>query len=227
MADYQGIVEVKLRTSTPTISLHDGTDFRLILELRLASNAQEGRPVTICLDDTCFQQRGPNEGGFNPLSEGAFHRLERADDSTGRPIRLGGFRVNRKWTETSNEMRERKAQLLTIPADGSSVTVSHALDWPRMFRYAERVTKDDLKPGDRLKTKIEERYLRTDWWCWGDLEGDLKDKKLHYWTPDYISEPKPDDDFVRDGNWVLGKESRALGFEDKTEGGWAVFEVAE
>jgi len=26
---------------------------------------------------------------------------------------------------------------------------------------------------------------------------------------------------------VLGKESRALGFEDKTEGGWAVFEVAE
>jgi hypothetical protein len=225
-------IEVRMRPSSPTISLSsDGDGFEIIMELRLASSAQEGRrPITVALDGSCFEEHEPGAGGFDAMAQGRIDGLFRAEDAlpTCPAMRLGNFRVNSRapadWTA---DLRERGTQLLTLPGDGSPATVHHRLDWGRIFKYAEMITKDDLQPGQRFKARINPRSMITSWWSWGDIDGDLKDKKLHYWTPGYDHEEKPDEDFIREGNWVLGEEGLLLNWEDRTENGWAVFEIAE
>lgn len=70
-------------------------------------------------------------------------------------------------------------------------------------------------------------YLGTLWWCWGDLEGELQRKKLHAWHPGPFTDPKPSDEFVREGNWILGEEPMLLDFEDTTEDGKASFDIVK
>jgi hypothetical protein len=68
------------------------------------------------------------------------------------------------------------------------------------------------------------------WWCFGDLNGDLHDKKFHSWLLDSRQESdRPSDDFLWDGDWVLGEEEGEDGpkldvvLQDQD----AVFEIVE
>lgn len=61
------------------------------------------------------------------------------------------------------------------------VQMRHNLPIRRMFRSGDRLTKDDLDAGEMYQFQINLGYLGTTWWCWGDLESDLKYKKLSAW----------------------------------------------
>ena len=223
----QAKINVSLSTS-PTLSLSD-PDARL--EVKLSSSiawarpGRENTPLTFCVESSVFEVTDPDEGGMDIFAKGAFGRLREVDDSS-KHISLGLFRFHRFHNIDSPDMRERGDRFVTVPG-----IVTHELTWERIFRYEQKVTKADLAPGMKFKIAISkvQNQVGTYWWCWGDLETDLKDKRLHVWhehRSQYGGE-KPDDDFVREGNWVLGENPEFLEWEDITPGGEVTFEIIE
>ncbi|KAI1780709.1 hypothetical protein F4818DRAFT_14440 [Hypoxylon cercidicola] len=223
-ADKQGKIAVKL-TTTPRLSLcDDNATLDLTICLRIASSAQEGRPLTLCVDDSVFEVYDPQKGGMDMPSRGAFGAIRNADPSRS-GISLGHFKVNKGSRTESPDLRDRGCRFITIPGDGSWAEVKHKISWDRMFKYEEKLARTDLQPGERFEISINNGYLGTLWWCWGDLEGELKRKKLHVWHPGPFNDPKPSDEFVREGNWILGEEPMLLDFEDATKDGKASFVI--
>lgn len=66
-------------------------------------------------------------------------------------------------------------------------------------------------------------YIGTTRWCWGDLEGDLKDKPFHGWQRrlNPLNAPFP----AGPDNWALGEDLSLLEFENHS--GWVGLEVVE
>ncbi|KAI1502685.1 hypothetical protein F5X99DRAFT_407762 [Biscogniauxia marginata] len=250
-ADRQAIVNVTLSAS-PTFSLGDpDAQLELTLTLRLVASKREGRPLTLCTQHSVFSVYGPNEPWTDMPARGVFGKLysdsaggpfsdpspgtaaAAADTSSRRSISLGNFRVVSSTTNVvSEDLRDHGFGFLTVPGDGSPVTVTHRLGWARIFRYEERLTKADLVPGERFSLAINRAFLGAVWWCWGDVESDHRGKRLHVWTPaskapDGSRRPRPADEFLRKGNWVLSEVPASLHFEDVTEGGCATFQIVE
>lgn len=148
-----------------------------------------------------------------------------------RHIGLGYFHVHPGLyaKDFDADLRVREYQFVTIPGDGSEVHITHDLPFSRMFKYAEGIKKEDLRPGERYKAGMYYGYVGTVWWCWGDLEGDLKGKKLCAWQEGfkYNDVARPSDEEVEKEGWVLGEHPGQLEFEDRTEGGYAEFQIVK
>jgi hypothetical protein len=115
--------------------------------------------------------------------------------------------------ERSSDLKERPwTQLLTIPAEGE-VVITHDLPLARMFKYEQRLKPADVV-GETWRANIADGGIGTRWWCWGSLDGELKDKCLSAWRDglEHHSTPKPTGD-----EWVLGRHPMELVFEDRTE----------
>ncbi|KAI4189809.1 MAG: hypothetical protein LQ346_005057 [Caloplaca aetnensis] len=218
----KAVVAVSLSTSSPTCSLGaaEGSNppFQVVLALRLENSSQPGRPVTICTQGTVFAPADEG-GGLDTLALGTVGPLFSNSDAQ-KKISLGHFKPHHARAERppSADLKERDwLNFLTIPADGV-VQVRHDLPLSRMFRYEDSLTKDDLKAGDTYHFGINSGYLGTTWWCWGDLEGDLKDKKLSAWQEgiNFEKAEKPTPEQIEKEGWVLGANPAELAFEDKT-----------
>lgn len=120
--------------------------------------------------------------------------------------------------------RKRGVKFFSIPGDSSQeVVVNHHLTWERLFRNSDRGTpelnnitqKNQLKIGEKSKISVNERRrVSVVWWCFGDLNTDLKDKRFHSWIVDnYGDGHPPDEDFLRNGNWVLGEDPEKSNLE--------------
>ncbi|KAI1265801.1 hypothetical protein F5Y18DRAFT_28652 [Xylariaceae sp. FL1019] len=225
-ADVKATINVNMSTS-PTISLSDPTaELDLNLSLSIDSSTQEGKPITFMAEQTVFEVHDPEYGGMDIFSRGGFGRLRNPSDPS-KSISLGLFRVNSRPKNDTLDLRERGHVFYTIPGDGSPITIIHRLSWNRIFKYEDKRTKADLVPGETFDIGMGKGYIGTLWWCWGDMETDLKDKKLHVWREGAYGSEKPGDDFVKDGNWMLGEAPKRLKWEDVTEGGRASFKVVE
>ncbi|RYP77951.1 hypothetical protein DL771_000810 [Monosporascus sp. 5C6A] len=164
------------------------------------------------------------------FARGAFGGIRGVDSEnnlTERRISLGLFRVNERMRSDALDLRERGYEFLTIPGDGSAVTVTHKLDWDRIFKYEKKLSREDLKPGDKFRIGLNSQFIGTCWWCFGDLEGDLKGKRFYAWCEDDFGDGRPDDDFLREGNWVLSKDPMLLKWKWSAELDDVTFEVIE
>lgn len=225
----KAVIAVNLSTSSPTCSLdaNEGSDFpfQIVLSLRLENSTQPGRAITISTRGTVFEPSDP-DAGIDTLSLNTFGALTSTSDPS-RLIRLGNLKPHYAHSsqEKSPDLKERDGVgLLTIPA-GGEVQVRHNMPISRMLKRDERWSKDDLKPGESFRFHINPDYLGTTWWCWGDLEGDLKDKKLSQWQEgiNFSRAEKPSPEQVEKEGWVLGANPAELVFEDKT--GNAEFQI--
>lgn len=210
----QATLQVSL-ASSPTISLSNEEavlDVRLSLEI--AKSTRPDTPITILVFRNVFEV---SDGiGLDMFARGAFTPLKAVDNPEQRKIFLGGhLRVNEGMASDALDLRDRGLTFLTVPADGT-VTITHRLDWGRLFKYADRGSvagREDLRPGEKFRLGLNAKYLTTSWWCFGDLNDDLKAKKFHAWMiDDGRVETRPSDEFLREGNWVLGEESQELGW---------------
>lgn len=226
----KALVTAHLTTSSPTLSLSAPEDpespFKLVINLRIAESTQPGRAITICSNGTCFQSAKPGEG-LDMLCQNAFSGLVSTSDPS-RKISLGNLKPHRARSgTTSANLKEREwVQLLTIPAEGP-VQITHDMPMSRIFKYEDRLSKDDLRPGESYKLRMNPDYFGSMWWCWGDLDGDLKGKKLSAWQEginfDRAEKPTPDE--VEKEGWVLGENPAELTFEDR--GGYTEFQLVE
>lgn len=181
------------------------------------------------VEKTVFEVHDPEEGGLDILSQGAFGVLRSTTGDGAKNISLGHFKINSRSKSESPDLRERGHRFLTIPGDGSPVTVTHRLSWDRILKYEGKRAggRGDVSLGESFDIGMQAGYLGTMWWCWGDMETDLKGKRLHVWHAGPFAGDRPDEEFVRDGNWVLGEEPMLLDWKDVTEGGQTRFEVVE
>jgi hypothetical protein len=225
----KAIIAVSAKPSAPTISVNDPTinaeeeeeeeeeegkePFKILISLRIVETTQPGQPITICTDASVFALSSPDSDG--DLDMLALRKASLASTSdASRRINLGMFNLHqRPDPERSSDLKERPmTQLLTIPAEGE-VVIAHDLPLARIFKH-----EDSLKPadvvGETWRPKIFEGAIGTSWWCWGGLDGELKDKRLSAWREGlgHQSTPKPTGE-----EWVLGRHPMELVFEDRTE----------
>jgi hypothetical protein len=226
-AKKQAKIHIAL-SSTPTLSLSDSNaELQLKLELRIASSTRAGYPITVCAEHSVCEVFREEDGGVDIFAQGAFGSLRSTAQEDGDSISLGLLRANYYSDNSSIDLRERGWQFITIPGDGSAATVTHKLTWDRIFKYEDRRTKSDLAPGEMFEISLNKLHLGTRWWCWGDLTTDIKDKRLHAWKAGPFSKDKPDDNFVKEGNWVLGEEPMLLDWVDVTPERKASFVIVE
>lgn len=230
LEDRQALVEITLTTSSSTLSLSAADDaknpFQLVLTVRIAASSQPHRPITICTYGTVLDQR---PGSFDIMALGAFSPLQCTSDPK-KAISLGLWRVNERHKSPSLDLREHDwLQFLTIPAEGS-VQITHPLPLSRMFKFEKTLKPEDLRPGEQYRLRMYNGYVGTMWWCWGDLEGDLKEKKFSEWRHGWDgwnmgTVEKPEPDVVEKEGWVLGGDPVKLWVEDV--GGDAGFQIVE
>lgn len=226
-ATKQAKLHVTMAVS-PTLSLSDpSAALEVNVSIRIVDSARPGEPITFLAHRTVFEVFHKGEGGIDMFGRGAFGRLLGVDgqnSQTGKNISLGYFRVNEVMRSDALDLREQGLDFLTIPGDGSAVTSTHRLAWERIFKYEEKLSKEDLEPGEKYRIGLNTKFIHTGWWCFGDLKGDLKDKKFYTW---YEDDEKPDDDFLREGNWVLSEDPTLLKWKKIVEDGDATVEIVE
>ncbi|RYP42999.1 hypothetical protein DL768_010141 [Monosporascus sp. mg162] len=229
-ATRQAKLHVGLATSS-TLSLNDpNAALDVNLSVRIVDSANPGAPITCLVHRTVFQVFAEGDGGVDMFARGAFGSIRGVDSEnnhTERRISLGLFRVNETMCSDALDLRERGYEFLTIPGDGSAVTVTHRLDWNRIFKYEEKLSKEDLKPGEKFRIGLNKRFIGTSWWCFGDLEGDLKGRRFYAWCEDDFRDGRPDDAFLREGNWMLSKDPKLLKWTWSAEDDDITFEVIE
>lgn len=68
---------------------------------------------------------------------------------------------------------------------------------------------------------MNQGFVGTMWWCWGDLEGELRDKKFSQWQKGWdgmnfgVERPREED--VKTGEWVVGEDGAELWIEGRDE----------
>ena len=217
----KAVVAVSLSTSPPTCSLGaaEGSTppFQIVLTLR-PDNSPNQIVLSLSAPGAPFAPSYEG-GGLDTLALGTVGPLISNSDPQ-KQISLGHFKPHhaRAAGPPSANLKERDwLDFLTIPAEGA-VQVRHDLPISRMFEYEDRLTKDDMKVGDTYHFGIHTGYLGTTWWCWGDLDGDLKEKKLSAWQEgiNFEKAEKPTPEQVEKEGWVLGENPAELAFEDRT-----------
>ncbi|KAK7699637.1 hypothetical protein SLS57_012349 [Botryosphaeria dothidea] len=210
-------IAVSATLSSATLSTHASPEgqepepFQLRISLHIAASTRPAQAITIRTDGTVFAPSHP-AGALDTLARGTASLASTSDPARG--ISLGRFFAHRaRQPDEPPDLRQRPAtHLLTIPAAGA-VDVVHALPLDRVFRHEDQLAAEDVV-GETWRLRLNDGFVGTTWWCWGALEGELREKRLSPWHEGMRSEitPKPD---VGD-EWVLGSDPAELVFEDRT-----------
>ncbi|KAL8936590.1 MAG: hypothetical protein Q9216_004851 [Gyalolechia sp. 2 TL-2023] len=220
----KAVIALTSSTSSPTCQIHPPAaaqaqpNFQIILTLRIERSTQPDRAITICTHGTVFAESDGQ--GLDMLAVGTFGPLTSTSDPS-KTINLGQWKphhLQHGREPQSPNLRERDGlEFLTIPANGQ-VEVRHDMSIDRMFEHESDRRREDLKPGETYRFRVSSGYLGTKWWCWGDLEGELKDKKLSAWQEgiNFGKAEKPSPEQIEEEGWVLGANPAELAFEDKT-----------
>jgi hypothetical protein len=191
---------------------------RLLISLRIVETTQPGQAITICTDNSVFALSHPDDDDDDDDDSLDMLALKKASlastSDASRHINLGMFNLHqRPDPEQSSDLRQRPAtQLLTIPAQGE-VVIAHDLPLARMFKHEGTLKPADVV-GETWRPKIFGGAVGTSWWCWGGLDGELKDKRLSAWR-EWLNHQST---LKQTGEeWVLGRHPMELVFEDRTE----------
>ncbi|KAL9003572.1 MAG: hypothetical protein Q9188_003572 [Gyalolechia gomerana] len=216
----------------PTCQLHTTTagtepNFPIILTLCLEHSTQPDQAITVCTRGTAFAT-SDGDAGLDTLALGAFSPLTAKSDSQKR-IKLGTPEASLCEQGRFEILRSERARLARFSDHPSrrEVEVRHVMPMGQMFRYEDRLSREDLKLGETYRFHIYPDYMGTTWWCWGDLEGNLKDKKLSARQEGihFENAEKPSPERVEEEGWTLGANPAELAFEDTT--GDAEFEFVD
>lgn len=242
--DEKLTIGVRMTTSQPAISLStlNSTSTEPVLEiqiyLRCLSSVQPSRPTTFCTSGTIFDINKPEGGHMDTLALGMLGPGLVCSDAQGggrKAISLGYFRVHRARQDNDdavNLLDRPDITFITVPSQdsGEEATVTHTLSAERLFAYAEKITPEDLKLGERYGLRLQDDYIGAMWWCWGDLEGELKGRKLHSFSEGIClagSEKKPSEEEIDKEGWVTGGNISQLVFKMEEGGESCQVEIVE
>ncbi|MCJ1300617.1 hypothetical protein MMC08_003414 [Hypocenomyce scalaris] len=228
LCDRQALLSISLETSSPALSLSNPEpSFALILTIRIESSSRPASPLTICTTDSVLDPCKMPEN-FDILARGAVSHLQ-CTTNPDKEISLGLMRPHWGRREVPGDMRERDwLHWLTVPAEGSA-QVRHELPLSRIFQYEKSLKAEDVRPGEEYRLSLDDGYVGTTWWCWGDMEADLKDRKFSEWQAGSdamnFEVEKPSDGDIETGGWTLGEDLSTLWIE--LDGGETILRFVE
>ena len=98
-----------------------------------------------------------------------------------------------------------------------------------MFEYERSLKQEDIRPGEKFRVRLNPKRVNfIGWWAFGDLEGDLKDKKFARWQlPDrdgrlddlMPGEEEPDIEQMQNEGWILSERRDNLVVTNASEDG--------
>nr|OQO27597.1 hypothetical protein B0A51_05227 [Rachicladosporium sp. CCFEE 5018] len=156
----------------------------LTIEPRNVSIAAMHPRVAAGVDDTVFYN---TETGLDSLAQGRIGPLVLCNRSEGDPpkgLSFGIMRVRHRYVETSDTVDLRywpDTAVLTVPAmsEQRDAVVDYPITTERLFEHSDGKGPDYFRAGELYRLSLHEGYVGALWWCWGDLDGDLRDKKLN------------------------------------------------
>ncbi|PWY68714.1 hypothetical protein BO83DRAFT_418642 [Aspergillus eucalypticola CBS 122712] len=210
-ADDGVTIALTLTTTSSTLSLSSSHSLELFVCARIIQSTCPRRSVTIAADRSVFAGEGLKIGVFGP---GA---VSRQDPS--RVINFGIIRPRYRDDFEGPSLSERGYRFLTIPADGTGIVVPYGISFDRLFKHST-LRPEDIIPGEEFEIKVNNNRCEVLWWCWGDVEGDLKGKNLHTWSQggNYLCsfDERPSEEEIGEGNYVLGGDVDKFEVEDQT-----------
>ena len=200
----------------------------------IVQSSQPSSAVTVQVDGTPLD--GGHDSFHDALFRGAFSPLEDIDDHSRRIVLDPPVRVN---YGSHHDLDQRKVNFMhfaTIPPpsppghddqhqqgqqERHQLQVRFDLTVQRLFQFQEypgTLQRHDVRPGNKFRLRISRLDRPVPWWTFGDLQGDLKEKKfVGAWTSpnedgrydDFEGVvddgQKPDrDDLIRHG-WVFSE----------------------
>jgi len=230
--DPQAQISLELHANTSHVSLSgkDLEPLKLAVTARITSSSEPSRSVTLLVNKT------PLDGGFNNhvtcpngLFWGAFNM--ESVDAAGRTLDLTGPGTPHPGSKWPLDMKkDSRFDLYTVPtsAKGEGFVATYELPLEILFRqetFALPLKHKDVKVGERFK--ITMRNLdRCDWWAFGDLNGDLKRKKLWHGHEDEYpqDDSHPGKVYIGDGGDLMVGGSSAgvhtLSLSEAKREGW-------
>ncbi|CAJ2509138.1 Uu.00g141640.m01.CDS01 [Anthostomella pinea] len=179
--DLQVVLRCSIRNVTPTkLSLSEGkaadpAAAALTFELNVQQSwSRSPQPLTLCTSLTILTNRGRGGQYMNWQGEGPTKIL---------PHTFG----NARFTRCGRRERQNHSYV-TVPPGDEGLTFQKGISWGSLLRPYGRPLPENVEPviGDRYDlvfAKNERREPFTQWWNFGDLESDLKDKKLVHYMP--------------------------------------------
>lgn len=209
-------LHITLTTSSPTISLSQrssSTPFQLVTTARIVSSSKESSPITMCTNKSVLDNG--NHAQHDGLFIGAFAMESLSDPKRRIQLRFLGYPNYCRPPDTPNLREWPSRRFETVPAKGQGVLiVKHDLPLERMFKYESTLTPADIKPGEKFHVSMSTLRLGwVSWWAFGDLEGDLKEKKFAKWQlpdekgemTDVSGDENPDIDRMEAEGWVFSE----------------------
>ncbi|OJI87894.1 hypothetical protein ASPTUDRAFT_207099 [Aspergillus tubingensis CBS 134.48] len=210
-ADDGVTIALTATTSSLTLSLSSSHSLEVFVRARIIDSTCPGRAVTIAADRSVFAGEGLEIGVFGP-------GLTSKQDPQ-RMIKFGLIRPRYRDDFEGPSLSERGYRLLTIPADGTGIVVPYEISFDRLFKHST-LRPEDITSGEEFEIKVNHGRCEVLWWCWGDVEGDLKGKNLHTWSQggSYLcsSDDRPSEKEIRKGNYLLGGDVDKFKVEDQT-----------
>lgn len=215
----KAVIAVSASPSRTQHSINGTSQFQIVISLRIASTTQPGQALTISTNGTVFAQSA-SDSTIDTLARGSAYLVSATNQA--RRINLGNSRTNDLSghggaVSRPADLKQRlPAHLLTIPAEGE-VKVTQNLPISRIFQYEQVLTPQDVV-GEDWRLGVQDGYVGTTWWCWGDLDGNLIDSKLSEWHEGMRpgnGVQKPDVTGLESGKWVVGCDPIELVFENQ------------
>lgn len=244
MATDSGLVhahlEITLGLSSSTVSLSQ-TDparpFQLITRARVLSTTQDHSAVTICTDGSPLDNgQHKHHGG---LFRGVFLPFESLSDPSRRiQIGFAGCPNYGSLPDIPNLKERPWTRFETVPSQGQgSLIVKHDLYLDRMFQNSRDLHPGDIKPGEKFRVRLNPKRLDfISWWTFGNLNGNLKEKKFAKWQlPDKTGllddlmpgEKEPDVNRMLNEGWVFSQRRDELKVTESAENDNVIFEFIE
>lgn len=158
--------------------------------------------------------------------------LSDVTDESRRIMLSAPVRVNYGSTRDNDLRKISFMHFSTIPAEGQGeLTVKYDLTPERLFQYEQypsAVEREHVKPGQKFRLRMW-NLNKVAWCTFGDLDGDLRDKKFVWnweppntedWFDDFLVDGrKPDVETLNRDGWVFSQAPEDLKVTADTDEG--------
>jgi hypothetical protein len=228
-------ISLSLSASSPTFSISGANDatnpFHLIVKARIVSSSKPELAITLQTDSTPLDH---GTGLANAFFRGGFSDFVDIADMTRSISLRKHVRVN-YGSPRENDLRKIGFMgFETVPAS-EELAVKQPIKAEKMwdvYNYygAYSLGPNDVKPGDKFQIRIK-HDRDVQWWHFGSLDGDLKDKKfVGAWVePQDVRKylEHNDEERVDENEWVCTEKRENLKMTAEEENDSVVIEFVE
>lgn len=90
--------------------------------------------------------------------------------------------VNMRCAEPESDDWKTELPFVTVPPGAEGLAVTRTISWERLLQHRGKTPPLDKQPQPEDEYELYfasgRRETFIDWWNWGNLDGDLKDRKL-------------------------------------------------